>query len=80
VVYAIVTAARRGVPGPPSPAEISRMGDDASDETQPQTAPETPPAEPAREREVPRGCNPLVFGIVAATIQMGILLYFMQSC
>ena len=56
------------------------MGDAASDETQTETTPETPPAEPAREREVPRGCNPLVFGIVAATIQMGILLYFMQSC
>jgi len=52
------------------------MSDDASDE---------PPAEPASEpptveRPIPRGCNPLVFGIVAATIEMAILLYFMQSC
>jgi hypothetical protein len=56
------------------------MGDDAPDETQTETAAEPPPTGPPRERDGPRGCNPLVFGFVAATIQMGILLYFMQSC
>jgi hypothetical protein len=35
----------------------------------------TPP-----ERPQPRGCNPLVFGVVMATIQLAITLYFMGSC
>ena len=52
------------------------MSDDAPD-----ASPAEPASEPPRaERPMPRGCNPLVFGIVAATIQMAILLYFMPSC
>jgi hypothetical protein len=39
-------------------------------------------ASPEREppRPPPRGCNPLVFGVVMATLQMGLILYFMGSC
>lgn len=29
---------------------------------------------------MPRGCHPLVFGVVAATIEMAVLLYFMRGC
>ena len=50
-----------------------------------------PPAEPSsvgparrlgdyNEPRVPRGCNPLVFGVVMATIQFAVTIYFMQSC
>jgi hypothetical protein len=48
------------------------------------------PAEPAEpsldqppaiaERPIPRGCNPLVFGLVMATIQLACTVYFMRSC
>ena len=44
--------------------------------------PESPP-EPPRlppERPIPRGCHPLVFGVVMATIQMGLTVYFMGWC
>lgn len=40
--------------------------------------PERTPDPPPSERPVPRGCHPLVFGVVAATIQMAVLLYFMN--
>jgi hypothetical protein len=42
----------------------------------PESAP--PPPERVPERPPPRGCNPFVFGVVAATIQMAALLYFMK--
>jgi hypothetical protein len=29
---------------------------------------------------VPRGCHPLVFGVVMATIQFGVTVYFMRTC
>jgi hypothetical protein len=32
------------------------------------------------ERPIPRGCNPLVFGVVMATIQFAATVYFMQTC
>ena len=32
---------------------------------------------PAPERPLPRGCNPLVFGVVMATVQMAVILYFL---
>jgi hypothetical protein len=32
------------------------------------------------EPRVPRGCHPLVFGVVMATIQFAITIYFMQTC
>jgi hypothetical protein len=41
---------------------------------------EQPPREPSPEPRVPRGCHPLVFGVVMATIQMAVLLYFMGRC
>lgn len=41
---------------------------------------ESPDPPRRADREAPRGCNPFVFGIVAATIEMAILLYFMRSC
>jgi hypothetical protein len=40
--------------------------------------PEGPPSIP--EQPIPRGCNPLVFGLVAATIQLALTVYFMRSC
>ena len=46
---------------------------------------ELPPLEPyhtpgPEERPLPRGCHPLVFGVVMATVQMAALFYFMPSC
>jgi hypothetical protein len=32
------------------------------------------------ERPIPRGCNPLVFGVAMATIQFAITVYFMRTC
>jgi hypothetical protein len=32
------------------------------------------------ERPVPRGCHPLVFGVVMATLQLVATLYFMGWC
>lgn len=32
------------------------------------------------ERPIPRGCNPLVFGLVMGTIQFAVTVYFMRSC
>ncbi len=34
----------------------------------------------AAERPLPRGCHPLVFGVIMATLQMAALWYFMPSC
>ncbi|GLC24318.1 hypothetical protein [Roseisolibacter agri] len=45
----------------------------------PEPSPTPPPAPPA-ERPIPRGCNPLVFGVVMATIQLGLTVYFMGWC
>jgi hypothetical protein len=39
-----------------------------------------PPPPPPPERPIPRGCNPLVFGAIAATIQLAITIYFMGRC
>lgn len=49
----------------------------------PSGPPSGPPSEPPRtppERPLPRGCHPLVFGIVMATIQLGLTLYFTGWC
>ena len=40
---------------------------------------ETPPPR-VPERPLPRGCHPLVFGVVMATIQLGLTLYFTGWC
>ena len=45
-----------------------------------QPGPERPSPERPVERPIPRGCNPLVFGVVMATIQMGLIVYFMGRC
>lgn len=37
-----------------------------------------PPGPP--ERPLPRGCHPLVFGVVMATLEMAALWYFMPDC
>lgn len=46
-------------------------------------APPEPP-EPSRppipERPIPRGCHPLVFGVILATIQFALTVYFMGWC
>lgn len=49
----------------------------------PSGPPAGPPSEPPptpSERPIPRGCHPLVFGIVMATIQLGLTLYFTGWC
>lgn len=60
-------------PGPPEPP--SRNDGPADD---------APPArrlgDPVDERPVPRGCHPFVFGIVMATIQFAVTIYFMRTC
>jgi hypothetical protein len=35
---------------------------------------------PEEQRPLPRGCHPLVFGVVMATIQFAATVYFMPSC
>jgi hypothetical protein len=53
-----------------------------SEPEQPSPPPSPPPEGPDRpaERPIPRGCHPLVFGIVMATLQMGATIYFMGWC
>ena len=46
----------------------------------PSGPPQPPPPGPPAERPIPRGCNPLVFGVVMATIQLGLTVYFMGWC
>ena len=45
---------------------------------------QTPPrdgGEPARrEIALPRGCNPLTFGVVMATLEMALILWLWQRC
>lgn len=36
--------------------------------------------DPVDERPIPRGCHPLVFGVVMATLQFGCTVYFMRTC
>lgn len=57
------------------------------DEPSPPTPPEEPlppllpfHPQPVEERPLPRGCHPVVFGAVMATLQMAALWYFMPSC
>jgi hypothetical protein len=40
----------------------------------------TDPSDRPPERPIPRGCHPLVFGVVMATIQFGLTVYFMGWC
>jgi hypothetical protein len=61
-------------PNPPRPAEPAEPG-----------VPEVPAAESGwppsiPEQPIPRGCNPLVFGVVMATIQLACTVYLMRSC
>lgn len=57
----------------------------------PESPPSGPPPEPSTEplaapprtppeRPIPRGCHPLVFGVVMAIIQLGLTVYFMGWC
>jgi hypothetical protein len=49
--------------------------------TPPPAASEPPAPTPVPpERPIPRGCHPLVFGVVAATIQFAATVYFMGWC
>ena len=75
-------------PEPPPPSEGS-LGDDPApgashDPPNDATPGGAPPArrlgDPTDERPVPRGCNPLVFGVVMATIQLAVTVYFMRTC
>ena len=42
--------------------------------------PDPPSPERPAERPIPRGCHPLVFGVVLATIQFAATVYFMGWC
>ena len=50
----------------------------SAEPAEPAPEPGEPPSIP--EQPIPRGCNPLVFGVVAATIQLALTLWFMRSC
>lgn len=39
-----------------------------------------PMGEPPREIVLPRGCNPLTFGVVMATLEMALFLVLWQRC
>jgi hypothetical protein len=44
-------------------------------------APAGPSLEPAaREIVLPRGCNPLTFGVVMATLEMAVILWLWSRC
>ncbi|HEY0779452.1 MAG TPA: hypothetical protein VGD56_15905 [Gemmatirosa sp.] len=70
----------------PHEAPNTESGDplrDAAHDAPP--AAELPPLAPFHtpsraERPLPRGCHPLVFGVVMATLQMAALWFFMPSC
>ena len=52
---------------------------------EPSPAPRAPYVEPPfdappTERPLPRGCHPLVFGVVMATIQVAATVWFMGWC
>ena len=73
--------------GPAVPRQIAAMSTEHSPD--PLAARSTEPVEPGPdpavpppipERPVPRGCNPLVFGVAMATIQLGCTVYLMRSC
>jgi hypothetical protein len=42
--------------------------------------PDQPVSERPPERPIPRGCHPLVFGVVLGTIQFAVTVYFMGWC
>ena len=42
--------------------------------------PDQPASERPPERPIPRGCHPLVFGVVLGTIQFAVTVYFMGWC
>ena len=46
----------------------------------PESSPPGPPPDRPPERPIPRGCHPLVFGVVMATFQLGLTLYFTGWC
>ena len=54
-----------------------RHEDEPSDPLPPLAPFHTPSHE---ERPLPRGCHPLVFGVIMATLQMAALWFFMPSC
>ena len=61
------------VPAAPDP-------DDAPERASGDSPPPRRLGDPVDEPRVPRGCHPLVFGVVMATIQLAITVYFMQTC
>ena len=46
----------------------------------PGAPPDQPVTERPPERPIPRGCHPLVAGVVLATIQFAATVYFMGWC
>ena len=63
-------------PTTPRPAEPAEPGIPAV----PAPTPESGAPPPIPEQPIPRGCNPLVFGVAMATIQLACTVYFMRSC
>ena len=51
--------------------------DGARADEEPAAPPESPTIE---ERRLPIGCHPLVFGVVAATLQMAAILLLLRGC
>jgi hypothetical protein len=79
---AVTARARRG--RAPQIARVPTDPDLPAPDPAPQSGPDVPPARPLGEGfdepRVPRGCNPLVFGVVMATIQLAATVYFMRTC
>ena len=48
--------------------------------TTPDAPPPPPDDVPPREVRLPRGCNPLTFGVVMATLEMALFLWLWRSC
>lgn len=76
-------------PDPPEPTRPALGDEPPGDASRDADGPDGVPAEasagrrlgdPVDEPRVPRGCHPLVFGVVMATIQFAVTIYFMQRC
>lgn len=68
----------------PTDPELPASGPAPAPQPGPRPGPDAPPARPLGEGfdepRVPRGCNPFVFGVVMATIQLAVTVYFMRTC
>lgn len=69
-------------PRDPVPPDDPPGGPPAPGQHEGEPLPPLPPfyAPSPAERPLPRGCHPLVFGVVMATLQFAATCYFMPSC